>query len=167
MMKKILLYAALMCIALIACQTKIKNKPTDLASEKVVLNKIMDDYHAALDGDNPQVLSAFWTEDILYCGSDPKEFWNKTSVSKEFDGMFANKTNKTDYKILAREIRLDKDGQSALILEQISFKGFSEKIPFRLLYHAVRVSNDWKFDFISASLIPTNADAEKMKTAIN
>jgi hypothetical protein len=166
-MKKILLYSALIGIALTACQTKIKNKPTDLASEKVVLNKFMDNYHAAIDGDNPQLVSAFWTDDLLYCGSDPKEFWNKTSVSKEFDGMFANKTNKMEHKILSREIRLDKDGMSALILEQISFKDFSEKIPFRLIYHAVRQNNEWKFDFISASLIPTNADADKMKTAIN
>jgi hypothetical protein len=58
------------------------------------------------------------------------------------------------------------DGNSAIAIEQFYFKLFSPNIQWRAIFHAVKVGEGWKFDFISWNLIPKNEDIEKINKAV-
>jgi len=43
---------------------------------------------------------------------------------------------------------------------------FSPKMAIRMVYHAVKSGENWKFDFISWSFVPRNEDIGKINKAL-
>jgi ketosteroid isomerase-like protein len=159
-----LMFAAVTIIT--ACQPKTKVVPVDTAAAKVAVTTVLDNYHAAMKGKDINALINPLTEDGLYCGTDSKECLDKTSVSDMMNQTFADTSLVFNYSIDKREIRMAADGNSAVSVEQMFMKGFSERIPMRIVYHLVKNGDNWLIDFISWSFIPNNEDLGKLNKAL-
>ncbi len=147
----------------ISCQTKTKVDMTELKYE---VAKVLDAHWAALKSKDADAVIALVSEDFLSCGSDPKEFWNKTDMYNTVKQTLADSELKIDITIDKREIRIAKDGNSAIAFEQMFLTPFSQKIPVRTVYHLVKENNTWLIDFTSTGFIPNNADIEKLNKAL-
>ena len=149
-----------------SCQTKTKVLPADLTAAKVAVLKVLDTHWSAVKAKDANAIMALLTDDVLSCGSDSKEFWSKTDMSNTIKQMFADTSLKIDITIDKRVIRIAEDGNSAIALEQMFMKPYSQKIPVRNIYHLVKVYNIWQFDFTSVSFIPDNEDIGKLNMAL-
>jgi uncharacterized protein (TIGR02246 family) len=149
-----------------ACQTKTRVVPVDTAAAKVAVTTLLDKYNSAFKAKDANALMTLLTDDGLYCGTDSKELLEKASLSNMMNQTFADTSLKVNYSIDRREIRIAKDGNSAIALEQMIFKAFSQKIPVRMVYHLVKNNDDWLFDFVSWNFIPNNEDLGKLNKAL-
>jgi ketosteroid isomerase-like protein len=149
-----------------SCQTKTKVLPTDLTAAKVAVTKVLDAHWSAVIAKDANAIMALLTDDVLSCGTDSKEFWNKTEMSNTIKQMFADTSFKIDITIDKRVIRVAQDGNSAIALEQMFMKPYSQKIPVRNIYHLVKVNDIWGIDFTSVSFIPNNEDIGKLNKAL-
>jgi ketosteroid isomerase-like protein len=165
-MKRLLLVLFIVAVVFPSCQTKTKVLPADLAASKVAVTKVLDAHWTAVKAKDANAVIALVTDDFLSCGSDSKEFWNKTDMYNTIKQMFADTSLKIDITIDKREIRVAKDGNSAVALEQMFMKPFSQKIPVRTIYHLVKVNNIWQIDFTSTGFIPNNEDIGKLNKAL-
>jgi hypothetical protein len=166
-MKKIyyLLVAAAMIIS--ACQPKPKPVTVDITAEKAAVTTLFDKYHAAIKGMDVNAMATMIADDGLICGTDPSEFWAKKPLIDEWTKVASDTSiKKFDYTIDKREIRIESDGNSAVIIEQLILPIITSKIPVRLIYHAVKVEDKWLFDFISYNFILKNEDIARVTKAL-
>jgi ketosteroid isomerase-like protein len=147
-------------------QTKTKILPVDMTAAKVAVLKVLDTHWSAVKAKDANAIMALLTDDVLSCGSDSKEFWSKTDMFNTINQMFADTSIKIDITIDKRVIRIAKDGNSAIALEQMVMKPYSQKIPVRNIYHLVKVNDIWQIDFTSVSFIPNNEDLVKLNKAL-
>ncbi len=136
---------------------------TELEDE---VTKVLDAHWSALKAKDADAVIALVSEDFLSCGSDPDEFWNKTDMYNTVKQMLTNSELKIDITVDKREIRIAKDGHSAIAFEQMFLIPFSQKIPVRTVYHLVKENKTWLIDFSSTGLIPNNNDIEKLNKAL-
>jgi ketosteroid isomerase-like protein len=165
-MKRLIFVLFILAVGFTSCQTKNKVLPADLAAAKVALTKALDAHWTAVKAKDANAVMALLTDDVLSCGTDPNEFWNKTDMYANIRAMFADTSLKTDITIDKREIRIAKDGNSAIAFEQMFMKPYSQKIPVRTVYHLVKVNDIWQFDFTSVGFIPNNGDIGKLNKAL-
>ncbi|MCX6328976.1 MAG: nuclear transport factor 2 family protein [Bacteroidia bacterium] len=165
-MKRLLLVLFIVAMVFTSCQTKTKVLPADLTAAKVAVLKVLDTHWYAVKAKDANAIMALLTDDVLSCGTDSKEFWSKTDMSNTIKQMFADSSLKIDITIDKRVIRIAKDGNSAIALEQMFMKPYSQKIPIRNIYHLVKVNDIWQFDFTSVSFIPNNDDIGKLNKAL-
>ena len=147
----------------VSCQTKTK---VDMTESKNAVDKVLNDHWAALKAKDANAVIALVSEDFLSCGSDPEEFWNKTDMYNTVRQMLANSELKIDITVDKREIRISKDGNSAIAFEQMFLTPYSKKIPVRTVYHLVKENNSWLIDFTSTGFIPRNEDIDKLNKAL-
>jgi len=138
----------------------------DMNKSEEAVTRVLDAHWSALKAKDADAVIALVTDDFLSCGSDPEEFWNKTDMYNTVKQMFANAELQIDITVDKREIRIAKDGNSAIALEQMFLKPFSQKIPVRTVYHLVKDNNTWLIDFTSTGFIPDNKDIEKLNKAL-
>jgi ketosteroid isomerase-like protein len=148
---------------IVSCQTKTK---VDMTKSKDDVAKVLDDHWAALKAKDADAVISLVSEDFLSCGSDPNEFWNKTDMYNTVKQMLANSEFAIDIKVDKREIRVSKDGNSAIAFEQMFLTPYSQKIPVRTVYHLVKENNNWLIDFTSTGFIPRNEDIGKINKAL-
>ncbi len=160
---KTLIGLFIFAMAFVSCQTKPQVDMTELKEE---VAKILDDHWSALKAKDADAVIALVSENFLSCGSDPKEFWNKTDMYNTVKMMLANPELKIDIKVDKREIRISKDGNSAIAFEQMFLTPYSQKIPVRTVYHLVKENDNWLIDFISTGFIPKNEDIDKLNKAL-
>jgi len=165
-MKRLLLDLFIVAMVFTSCQTKTKVLSPDLTAAKVAVTKVLDAHWSAVKAKDANAVIALLTDDVLSCGTDSKEFWNKTDMYNNIRQMFADTSLKTDITIDKREIRIAKDGNSAVALEQMFMKPFGQKIPVRSIYHLIKVNGIWQFDFTSVGFIPNNEDIGKLNKAL-
>ena len=163
-MKKILYLLIAMIIC--SCQTKTNVMPVDINESKEAVARVLDAHWSAVKAKDADGVIALLTDDFLSCGTDPKEFWNKTDMYNTVKQMFANAELKIDITVDKREIRIAGDGNSAIALEQMFMIPFSQKIPVRTVYHLVKSNNKWLVDFTSTGFIPDNEDIDKLNKAL-
>ncbi|HPI68867.1 MAG TPA: nuclear transport factor 2 family protein [Bacteroidales bacterium] len=137
-----------------------------MTESKKSVAKVLDDHWFALKAKNADAVIALLTEDFLSCGSDPKEFWNKAEMHASLKQMLVNSEFQLDITLDKREIRISKDGNSAIAFEQMFLAPYSQKIPVRTVYHLVKVNNNWLIDFTSTGFIPRNEDIDKLNKAL-
>lgn len=133
---------------------------------KKAVTSVLDAHWTAVKAKDADAVIALVTDDFLSCGSDPEEFWNKTEMYNTVKQMFTNKELKIDITIDKREIRIARDGNSAIALEQMFMKPFSQRIPVRTVYHLVKDNDTWLIDFTSTGFIPKNEDIDKLNMAL-
>ena len=109
-------------------------------------------------------MGKFLSDDGLFLGTDPEEFFNKDRVMQEVSNMAQDTSVNANYNIDKREIRLSPDGRMALVVEQ-TIVPFLGKIPARMIGHATMKDGQWKIDFYSWNLIPKNDMLKKISEA--
>jgi len=115
--------------------------PFDLNESEEAVTRVLDAHWSAVKAKDADAVIALVTDDFLSCGTDSKEFWNKTDMYNTVKQMFANIELKIDITVDIREIRIARDGDSAIALEQMFMNPFSQKIPIRTVYHLVKDNN--------------------------
>ena len=165
-MKIILKLLFLIVMIISSCQTKTKVMPVDINESKEAVARVLDAHWSAVKAKDADAVVALVTDDFLSCGSDPDEFWNKTDMYNTVKQMFANTETELDITIDKREIRIARDDNSAIALEQMYLKPFSNKIPVRTVYHLVKNNNTWLIDFTSTGFIPNNEDIDNLNKAL-
>ena len=137
-----------------------------MTDSKQEVSRVLDAHWSALKAKDADAVIALVSEDFLSCGSDPKEFWNKAEMYNTVKQMLANTKLIIDITVDKREIRISKDGNSAIAFEQMFLTPFSQKIPVRTVYHFVKEDDSWLIDFTSTGFIPNNDDIEKLNRAL-
>jgi ketosteroid isomerase-like protein len=160
---KTLICLFIFTMTFVSCQTKTKVDMTEL---KNAVARVLDAHWSALKAKDADAVIALVSDDFLSCGSDPQEFWNKTDMYNTVKQMLSNSEFKIDIIVDKREIRIAKDGNSAIAFEQMFLTPFSQKIPIRTVYHLVKENNTWLIDFTSTGFIPNNDDIEKLNKAL-
>jgi ketosteroid isomerase-like protein len=164
-MKKTFYLLAVAVIIITACQTKPRTPAVDREATKVAVSALMDKFKTAWRLKDTSLI-ALLTEDGLFCGTDPTEVWNKSQISAGWKQAFADTSLRIDYTIDKREMRIAADGNSAIVVDQLFMKIYSEKIPWRLVTNVVKKEESWMIDFMSWSFIPKNEDIEKLNKAL-
>lgn len=134
----------------------------DEASKAV--GEFFDGFNSAFKKKDASAMGDFLSDDGLFLGTDPEEFWSKQRVIEEVSNMAQDTTVNANYTVDKREIRISPDGQTALVIEQMVVP-FLGKIPARTIGHATMKDGQWKIDFYSWSLIPTNESLKKLSEA--
>ena len=165
-MKKALFLLVLTTMIFFSCQTKTKVAPVDIRAAEAAVTKVLDAHWTAIKAKDADAVAALLTDDVFSCGTDPKEFWNKTDMYNTIKQTLADTSFKIDITIDKRMIRIARDGNSAIALEQMYLKPYSRKIPVRTVYHLVRVNDIWQIDFASTGFIPDNKDIDKLNKAL-
>ena len=76
-MKRLSLVIFIAAIVFTSCQTKTKVLPADLTAATDAVTKVLDTHWSAVKAKDANAVMALLTDDVLSCGSDSKEFWNK------------------------------------------------------------------------------------------
>lgn len=158
-MKRILYPLFAIVLLLAACQPQPKSAAGDLNAAKDTLAKSIDQMYAAYSSGDTAAYLAYFTDDCLICGTDPGEYWDKPSyvslIHKQFsDTAFTAPT----ISISKREIRMEKEGTAALVIQQSIIPEWSEKLPVRSVDHFVMTDGRWLCDFSSIAFTPENKD---------
>lgn len=156
----------MLTIAVVACQQEKKPAPVDLKAAETEVAALLDKFNAALLAKDAEAIGAMLTDDGLYLGTDPKEFWTGPEYKEMMKQTFANPDFKIDFKIDRRDIRITPDGKSSLTIEQMYIDFISQKIPIRAIMHQIKTDAGWKIDFYGSGLIPLNEDVPKINQAL-
>ncbi len=133
---------------------------------RVAVTALLDKYNSAFKAKDMSILASLITEDGMYCGTDPSEVMDKKQTLVAFEQGFSDPSIVIDYKVDRREMLIAEDGKSAIAIEQLYFKMFSPRMAMRIIYHAVKSGENWKFDFVSWNFIPRNEDIGKINKAL-
>jgi len=159
----VLLFVVLM---MTACQPKTETEPVDIAAAEEAVNVMLDNFHVTIKAGNATDMMTLLDNEGLYCGTDPKELWDKESLSNLMTETMADSSFSLDYSIENRKIRIAADGYTAIALEQYTMNILSERLPLRLVSHLVKTNENWMIDFISWSFIPMNEDIATINKAL-
>jgi len=159
-------FSLIILLLILGCQPTTETEPVDLTAAKNAINTQLDNQQQAFIAKDFDAIKIMYADDGLYCGTDPGEFWDKERMLKSLGQMFEDESSVTNYSVDKREIRVDADGNSATFVEQYNLNPLCENIPIRSTGHFVKIGDDWKIDFISWSLIPKNADLNKLDKAL-
>lgn len=165
-MKKINYLFLVAVMVITACQSKVSTKSVDLLAVKDSVNALMDMNLKAIHSKDAKAMIELLAEDGLFCGTDPSEYWDKKALSDLWMQMVADTTTDYHYTVDKREIRVAKDGNSAVVIEQFVMTPLSQKIPIRTTYYVIKVGDKWMIDFISWAFIPKNEDIIKLNKAL-
>lgn len=165
-MKKIYYLLIVNAILIISCKPKTEPVVVDNATVKLEVTAAMDKWHNAYRGKDLTVLMSLFTDDLLFCGPAPKEFWDKQTTYSMFEHPFADTSFVISYSIIEREIKIAKDGNTAISTESYFLGRASTKIPLRQVCHLVKTNGNWMIDYFSASYVPNRADMGKINAAL-
>jgi hypothetical protein len=165
-MRKTLCILSIAVIIITACQQKPKMVPIDQEAAKVAVVSILDKYHSSLLKKDINNMLPIMAENGLFCGTDSKEFLDKSALTNAMTQMFADTTLKLSYLIDKREVRIAADWNSAIAIDQFVMGFISPKIPVRWVFHLIKTGDIWLIDFASLSLIPNNEDLAKLNKAL-
>ena len=159
-------FALLTSLGIAGCQPKVETKTPDLAAAKAEVTSLMEKYLIAYNSKDTTSLGIMFADDGLFCGTDPSELLDKKAILKMMNQAFADTSDLWKYSVDKREVRLTRDGNSAVVLEQLIMPVFAPKIPARLIYHVIRSGDAWIIDFASWNFIPYNEDIPKLNKAL-
>jgi len=151
-------------IVISACQSK-STKPADITAAKENINALMDKNFNAWNSKDVNTMTALLSDNGLFCGTDPSEFWSKKALVDLWNQIVAD-TIDYHYSIDKREIKVAEDGNSAIVIEQFTMIWLSPKIPIRTTYYIIKAGDSWMIDFLSWAFIPKNEDIGKLNKAL-
>lgn len=157
----------LMVLFLSSCQQKpVEVQQVDTEAVKVQVIEVMDKYESALTAKDVSQINPLYSEDLLYVGTDPSEFWGKEAMMGYWEQAFADTSITMDYPVDKRDIKVAGDGNSAIVVEQLYAKEWSARIPLRFVYHLVKAEAGWMIDFASVAFIPKNEEVTILNSAL-
>ncbi len=152
-------------MVLAACQQKPEVIAVDIEAEKAALNVITEKVNTAFRAHDVATLTSLLTEDLICCGTDPSEFWNKQQITEMWTQMFADTAMELN-SISGRVVKVSADGKSAIVVDQYMLPSITPKIPWRNVYHLVKTEDTWMINFISSAFIAKNEDVPKLNMAL-
>ncbi len=159
-MRCLLLFSVVLILSL-GCVTNTFAQQADEAVVKEITS-ICDNFYSEMKSINVDAFKKIMTDNSLYCGTDPGEFWTKDEMLKLLSQMAENKSLKLELSVDKRVIRVGADGKSAVVVEQSAANWISKNIPVRLVSYWIKTGDGWKLDFQSASMVPKNEDLVKI-----
>ncbi len=163
---KMLLYSMVVTVIFVtSCQPKQNTIPFDPIAVKADITKTLDTMYSAFETRDSNAFLSLMADDGFFCGTSPKDLWDKPTYSKLMRTMLADISFSTKISVDKREIRLDKNGNSAFVVDQFFFE-WNKKIPIRHIVHFIKSGNTWKCDFLSTNLIPKDEDFEVIYSAV-
>jgi hypothetical protein len=163
-MRKLPLLLCAVVMLMTSCQPKPETVVVDPEAIKTELNNFMDEYNVAYKSMDINKMTALCTDNVLFLGSDPSEFWSKKQMTDYITSQGLD-TIKLEFVIDRREILVAADGNSAIVVEQFLMPLVSPNMAVRSIDHIVKVGDGWKFDLISWNVIPRNEDIPKLNAA--
>lgn len=164
-MRKILI--SLLLITFLFCGCQKKTTPTEIAGSKKAIAEMLDKSYQALIDKKLDKISVLLADSGLFCGTDPSELWSKKAICDEYAKAFADTAFKFQMpKLEKREILVQKDGNSAIVLEQFKGFWFCPNVSLRWVYYVVKEKDNWKISFSSFALIPYNKDLSSISKAV-
>ncbi|NOY51889.1 MAG: nuclear transport factor 2 family protein [Chlorobi bacterium] len=157
-------YFLLIFLFLIASGCSKKNDTYNQDSSDLVLavEQIANQYFEAWNNKDLTKLNQLTADDGEFYGSDPEEIMDKTALLDMYSQFFADTTNSYLYNVDLRKIKVSSTGNSALIMERITFPAWSPKMPMVQTSHLTLVADEWIIDFISWGFIIKNDDVPKV-----
>ena len=165
-MRKLLVITVLILSAGIAYGQTSNTATVDIEAEKAALNELMDKIDSAFTTLDVSTMASYLSEDLLFCGTDPSEFWNKQQITDLWTQIPDNTVFERK-SISDRNIKMAPDGNSAIVVIQYIAPIFSPKIPWRQVYHFNKSNDKWMILFINVAFIPKNEDIQKLNEAID
>ena len=165
-MKKIYYLLIVATIIIVSCQPKTKTVPVDTTALKAEVTSVLDKWHAVYQGKDLPVLMSLFADDLLFCGPAPNEFWDKATLYPLFERPFADTSFVISYSIIERNIKVVKDGTSAISTEHYFLNVASTKIQLRQVCHLIKSDENWIIDYVSVSYIPNREDMGKINKAL-
>lgn len=147
-----------------SCQQKPATVVVDPEAIKAELIVFLDDYNMAYKAMDVNKMTSFCTDNALFLGTDPSEFWNKKQITDYMSQ--GDSTMKLEFVVDKREIRVAADGNSAIVVEQFTLPIISTKMAVRCIDNVVRVGDGWKFDLLSWNVVVRNEDIPKLNAAL-
>jgi ketosteroid isomerase-like protein len=163
-MRKIVFITVLLLFAGFSFGQVSNTSPVAMEAEEAALNELMDKFDAAIEALDVSTLVSFFTEDALFCGTDPSEFWNKQQITDIWEQSFSNSVPEFRY-INDRKVKVAPDGHSAIVVTQFIIS-WSPKIPWRQVFHCVKKNDNWMVHFMNTTFIPKNEDIQKINEAV-
>lgn len=162
-MRKLLFITCLLLFTGIAFGQTNNSDQVDIEAEITVINGLVDRLDEANKNGDMTTFVSLSADDVLVCGTDPSEFWNKEQLL----GMQNPDSNNTfEFKYIDdRVVKVAPDGNSAIAVNQLMI-GFSPKIPVRAVYHLIKTNEGWKVFFVNFALIPKNENIGIINNAI-
>jgi hypothetical protein len=160
-----MLLLSLLIFVLSACQQP-ETKPVDLEAEELAINELLDKVFLSFETQDVATLSSIIADDVLVCGSDPSEFYDKQQITEIWTQMLAESSYEFN-TISERNIRIAPDGYSASAIEQFFMPIFSTVLPFRISYHLIKLNEEWKIFCWNGACIPKNEDLPKINEALS
>ncbi|WP_321437345.1 nuclear transport factor 2 family protein [uncultured Bacteroides sp.] len=160
-------FVLLLLITFLFCGCQKKTTPAEIAGAKKAIVEMLDKSHQAFIDKKLDNISVLLADSGLFCGTDPSELWNKKALCDEYAKGFADTAVKIQKpKLEKREILVQKDGNSAIVLEQLKGLWFCPNVSLRNVYYVVKEKDNWKISFSSVSLIPYNKDIPLINKAV-
>lgn len=150
-------------VLLLGCKSGTTTEQVDPAAVKKEVAAHIDKIYDALHAKDMKAFGSWYTDDCLFCGTAPKEFWTKDEAVKLFTQMANDPSLNLAFTIDRRDVRVGADGTWALVQEQYMAGWISTHIPVRAVTHLVKTDAGWKIDYSSVSMIPKNADLARIE----
>lgn len=141
-----------------------KTSSVDIKAEEEALNKLMDKFDAAIKAYDVSTMLSLFTDDAIMCGTDPSEFWTKQQFTDLWEPGPSESLPEIEY-INERKIIIVPEGNSAIVVTQYIIS-WSPKIPWRQVYHCVKIDDNWMIRFMNVAFIPKNEDIQKLNEAL-
>jgi ketosteroid isomerase-like protein len=162
-MRKLLFVTALLLLAGITFGQTKKSDQVDIEAEITEINKLVDKLEEATQKGDMTTFVSHSADEVLVCGTDPSEFWNKEQL---LGIQNPDSNNNFEFKhIDDRVVKVAPDGNSAIVVNQLMI-GFSPNIPLRMDYHLIKTGEGWKVFFMNVALIPKNEHLGVINEAI-
>lgn len=126
------------------------------------LEEISDRYLDAWNNKDLNTIDQLTTDDGEFYGSDPEEIMDKQALMKMYSRFFEDTTSSYLYSVDLRRIRISPDGNSAVIMERITFPEWSPKMPMCQTLHVINTNGHWTIDFICWGFIIKNDDVGRL-----
>jgi len=134
-------------------------KATAQNKENEKITAMLDSWHkAAAEGDAATYFGTF-TDDAIFIGTDPTEYWNKTEF-QAFAKPYFDKGKAWDFKAIERHIYIDKSGKMAWFDELLD----TWMKACRGSGVLVKVNGEWKIKhYVLSMTIPNDNTTEVIK----
>lgn len=165
-MKKTCLILSLAVFFFSSCQQTPEPTPVDIEAEETAIIQVLDQMHEAVSAEDLSILDSLLHDEILLCGSDPSEFWDKQEMMDLWSQMF----EATDPEINLfgdRKLLVSPDGISASAVEQYMMPMWTTSLPFRSSYHLIKEDGQWKVLFMNTAIVPKNEDLPVIDSVLN
>lgn len=164
-----ILFIVLASIIIGGCMFNSNYKEPNMPNPEIVkaqIGTVLDSMHSAFQHRKFSKMMTYLFEDGYYLGSDPTELWTKKQLSDYFKPHEKDSATVMPYDILRRDILLNEEGNSAVVVEQYYLVKMSDKVMVRAISRVSKKESGWMIDLYSWNMIPKNDDIDKINGAL-